>query len=51
MNKSDLLCLYTWLLGVNIGFMVSTWFNNRYISLAIGLAFLLTATIFRVVYL
>ena len=51
MKTSDAWMLYTWLLGVNIGFMVSTWFNNRYISLAIGLAFLLMATIFRAVYL
>lgn len=47
MTTSELWQLYTWLLGVNLGLVVSSWIKDRLIRLGIGLVFLLAATILR----
>lgn len=47
MTTSELWQLYTWLLGVNLGLMVSTWIKDRFIRLGLGMAFLLAATTLR----
>ena len=47
MTTSELWQLYTWLLGVNLGLVVSSWIKGRLIRLGIGLVFLLAATILR----
>ncbi len=51
MKTSDAWMLYTWLLGVNIGFMVSGWSSNREARLMIGMGVLFAAEVFRMIYL